>query len=244
MATGRVERNPDSDTEKGESKRDRRLSKGDARREATQRLEEIHQYLADRYARRDVVARTVTPGGLALDWVPIKSQLRRAKLAEPPGEDRPFRSIKGERPIMPVRFELELPDAQRGPEGTVPLVRKEIKRIRPTGTLNDWLAKGTRAHRVAADRQRPRRGAPRGWRDAQVRQHQPVGDLLRNRGQHQRLGPVRTSGRTSSRSGSLACRAEAATGQQTLEVGHQEYRDLYGDWVPHLFLFYTTNGYT
>jgi len=34
------------------------------------------------------------------------------------------------------------------------------------------------------------------------------------------------------------------TGKQTIEAGHQEYRQKYGDWVPHLFVFYTTNGYT
>ena len=31
---------------------------------------------------------------------------------------------------------------------------------------------------------------------------------------------------------------------QTLEAGWQERKDSYGDWFPHLFLFYTTNGYT
>ena len=31
---------------------------------------------------------------------------------------------------------------------------------------------------------------------------------------------------------------------QTLEVGQQTYKDLYGDWQPHLFTFYTTNNYT
>src|SRR6185369_2841619 len=32
-------------------------------------------------------------------------------------------------------------------------------------------------------------------------------------------------------------------GVQTVEAGWQVYRDLYGDWVPHLFTFYTTNGH-
>jgi hypothetical protein len=31
--------------------------------------------------------------------------------------------------------------------------------------------------------------------------------------------------------------------KQTLEVGWQVYKQVYGDWVPHLFIFYTTNGY-
>ena len=38
--------------------------------------------------------------------------------------------------------------------------------------------------------------------------------------------------------------AGSGAGLQTVEVGAQTYRDLYGDWNPHLFIFYTTNGYT
>ncbi len=33
-------------------------------------------------------------------------------------------------------------------------------------------------------------------------------------------------------------------GLQTCEVGAQTYFDLYGDWFPHLFIYYTTNNYT
>src|ERR1051325_1723088 len=31
---------------------------------------------------------------------------------------------------------------------------------------------------------------------------------------------------------------------QTVEAGWQEFQDLTGDWVPHLFVYYTTNGYS
>src|SRR5262249_16145062 len=31
---------------------------------------------------------------------------------------------------------------------------------------------------------------------------------------------------------------------QTGEAGHQEYKDRTDEWVPHLFIYYTTNGYT
>ncbi len=44
--------------------------------------------------------------------------------------------------------------------------------------------------------------------------------------------------------GQLGLRRDSSQGRQTVEVGHQEYRDLYGDWVPHLFTYYTTNGYS
>src|SRR4029453_672013 len=42
----------------------------------------------------------------------------------------------------------------------------------------------------------------------------------------------------------LAVVRGSGSGKQTLELGWQEYRDLYGDWVPHLFVYYTTNGYS
>jgi len=29
-----------------------------------------------------------------------------------------------------------------------------------------------------------------------------------------------------------------------METGHQDYRDLYGDWVPHLLIYYTATGYS
>jgi hypothetical protein len=31
--------------------------------------------------------------------------------------------------------------------------------------------------------------------------------------------------------------------RQTVEAGWQEYQDIMGDWVPHLFVYYTTNGH-
>jgi hypothetical protein len=39
-------------------------------------------------------------------------------------------------------------------------------------------------------------------------------------------------------------RVPESGGKQTLEAGNQEYRDMYGDWVPHFFIYYTTNGYS
>jgi len=43
--------------------------------------------------------------------------------------------------------------------------------------------------------------------------------------------------------GQIALAPVSNAGMQTIEAGHQEFRDLYGDWVPHLFVYYTTNGY-
>jgi hypothetical protein len=42
----------------------------------------------------------------------------------------------------------------------------------------------------------------------------------------------------------IAC-SNSDTGRlQTVEAGWQQRKDSYGDWYPHLFTYYTTNGYT
>jgi hypothetical protein len=75
-----VERNPASDEDRYAGQ-DPAAAAADRERAASERLEEIHQYLRDQYARRDVVATTQTPGGQEFDWVPIESQ-------GPPGKTR------------------------------------------------------------------------------------------------------------------------------------------------------------
>src|SRR5262249_42484833 len=144
--TGLTEGNPnDRDDDRGQDRSNRIPSRAESARAAALRLEEIHQYLTDRYARRHVVARTTTRGGLELDWVPVESQLREGKLADPPDHDSPVQLDQGAQRAELVRFELEHDGSDLGPKGTVPLVRKPIERIRPTVGLNDWLAKGIRA---------------------------------------------------------------------------------------------------
>src|SRR4051794_11758338 len=110
-----IERNPNADHERGEDAPRRPLSDEEAALEAAARLEEIHQYLSDRQARREVVARTKTRGGLELDWVPVDSQqLHGAKLATPPEEDRPVELAQGQQRAELIQFELERENADRG----------------------------------------------------------------------------------------------------------------------------------
>jgi hypothetical protein len=241
--SGEVESNPRGDDDPGEDAPRRRLSKEELERRAAERLEEIHQYLSDRQARREVVAQTKTPGGLELDWVPVESQLRGEALAEPPDEDRPLELDQGEQRAELVHFELEDEGAELGPEGTVPLVRRPIERLRPVVGLNDWLAKGLRAN-IATPPDDPREVALPG-----------SGSTHKYAFTNQSVTCYGTDGNINAWDpflewsnefslGQLALSRGSGNGRQTLEVGHQEYRDLYGDWVPHLFVFYTTNNYT
>src|SRR5437870_5135206 len=118
MAKGMYERNPSHDDDRGLNDP---IPDDILERQALERLEEIHQYLSDRYARRDVITRTRTPGGIEIDWVPIESQRGGRCLADPPDEDRLPKFDQGERRAELMTFELEKEGAERGPRGTIPL---------------------------------------------------------------------------------------------------------------------------
>lgn len=239
MAKGTYERNPEHDEDRGQGDP---IPDDALERQAEERLEEIHQYLSDRYARRDVITRTRTPGGIDIDWVPIESQSGGRCAFDPPEDDSPVRFDQGERRAELMTFELEREGAERGPRGTVPLLHTPIDRITPTVGLNDWLAKGARANRVA----------PAGKADGY---EVPGKDVHKHVYATQNTTCFGADGNINAWDpytqwsdefslGQLWLIRGSGSSQQTLEVGHQEYRDLYGDWLPHLFLFYTTNNYT
>jgi hypothetical protein len=241
-----------NDDDKGEVSPNRRPDPEEAAKIAIERLEEIHQFLRDREARREVVVRTVTPSGQELDWVPIESQVAQGRLASPPAEDRAFvldldveRPAEGKeyRPHQLLQFELTEQKAELGPKGTVPLPRRSIERIQPTGTLQDFLSKSGRAMRILADGD-PQEFAPPD--DGTVHKYAYSAQYVTCYGGEGYINAwdpyLEWSDEFSL--GQVALARGSGSGKQTIEAGHQEYRDLYGDWVPHLFIFYTTNGYT
>jgi hypothetical protein len=84
----------------------------------------IRQHFADRLSRLNVVATTKTDSGTIVDWVPRAAglahpQLSKEQLAEEP--TRPLR--KGEEY---AQTELEAQSWNRGPEGTVPVIRFDV----------------------------------------------------------------------------------------------------------------------
>jgi hypothetical protein len=211
-------------------------------REAAARLEETQQYFRDQYARRDVVARTTTPSGQYLDWVPAESQVQGA-IAEPPELELTDVPRDSDRPAYQVPFELAEAKEQVGPPGTVPLLRKPIEQIRPVGDLQDYLSKGPRQKRVTPPDDpgltNPATGDP-------LHKYAHALQAVTNFGTEGTIntwGPfVQWSNEFSL--GQLWLVRGSGTGLQTLEVGAQTFYDLYGDWFPHLFIFYTTNNYT
>ncbi len=206
--------------------------------------EALLAYFKERRSRLEVVATTRTPAGQILDWVPIKSQVGRGKgIADPPSGDEPIKATKGRQRLLPVTFELEDPEIERGPEGTVPIVRRNLNRVRGSHTVSEHLSKhGRRTYpmyiddrdsvEVPADTSAHEYGYSSHW----VKCYGAEGGLAA-------FDPyVHRSDEFSLLQVALA--RGSGSSKQTIEAGWQEYRDLYGDWVPHLFVFYTTNGYT
>lgn len=231
-----AERNPHNNDAVGASK----PPDLDVKRAAADQLEEIHQYLRDQYASRDVVARTVTRSGQEIDWVPIESQTADGLIATPPDDAIAEIPYDPDRPTDRVPLDLELPDAELGPPGTVPLLRVPIDAIRPDGNLQDWLAKGRRANPAMMRQAYTTRRI-----DDDFHVHASAAEFGTFFGTEGFINVWRPYVEWSDEFslGQLWVQRGVSTQLQSVEAGIQVYKDKYGDWEPHIFLYHTTNGY-
>ncbi|MFI8521806.1 neprosin family prolyl endopeptidase [Streptomyces sp. NPDC085481] len=233
MESGRIQRNPDAPETPQQPRSGR-----DLEREAAERLDEIRQYFKDQYAERKVLARTTTPTGDELDWVPAESEDR------PPYVDAVEPPQDADRPSSPQAFESPEYRGESGPPGTVPLLRKPLDRITPTGTLQDYLSKGGRLRRSTPPDD-PGFASPRAV--AAVHKYAHAAQTVTNYGTEGFINTwrpyVQWSNEFSLGQLWVVRGSGYGTDMQTVEVGVQTYYDLYGDWHPHLFVFYTTNNY-
>lgn len=206
--------------------------------------EELYDYFGDRRRRLEIVKTTRTPSGQILDWVPIESQVVRGrKLATPPSESVPLELGSGRHRVKPVRFELEDPDAARGPEGSIPIPRRNLKRLRFVRSLQDHLSKHGRRTYTMFINERDSVEVPGGGASHEYASSSQWVTCYGADGNLAAFDPyLHRSDEFSLLQ--VALTRGSGSGRQTVEAGWQEYRDLYGDWVPHLFVFYTTNGHS
>lgn len=87
---------------------------------------ELVQWLNERQNSLHIVKTTRTPSGMVLDWVPIESQVAAGKIATPPPAQQARVDDESIRQARPIRFELDDPAVERGPSGTVPIVRPDL----------------------------------------------------------------------------------------------------------------------
>lgn len=203
---------------------------------AVYRLEEIRQHHLDLYAKRDVIAQTTTSAGDRVDWVPVESQARGALAEQPPNEAGPVI----ERPTMDASRTLVAVHGDHGPPGTVPVLHKQIDTMRPVGTIQDYLAKGLHP-RVITPPDNPNPPAT-----GASHEYAHAWQFVDNYGTEGYINTWKPYVQWSNEFslGQLWTVRGSGPGLQTLEVGAQTYKDIYGDWSPHLFIYYTTNGYT
>jgi hypothetical protein len=205
---------------------------------------EIRSYFESRLERREIAATTETPRGQVIDWIPIESQVPKGvEIAEPPGGRVRVEVPTGDWVDRPVTFELEEDGAERGPEGTVPVLRKDLERISFRQTLDQIIGKypdSGREYLMLGQLQAPPPSTDGPHRYASTAQQ------IIAFGCEGVLSAFDPYGENSDDFSLMqtACTNNDIGRTQSVEAGWQQRRDSYGDWVPHLFTYYTTNGYT
>ncbi|WP_233800865.1 neprosin family prolyl endopeptidase [Paraburkholderia sp. HP33-1] len=206
---------------------------------------ELVRWLTERQSALHIVKTTRTPSGMVLDWVPIESQAPGGKTATPPPapEARVDESL---RRIRPVVFELDDPSVERGPSGTVPIVRPDLSRLDRTVALTDYLTKrgGLRVNRGRSS-EAPADPTPAGYFHNTSGQS---GTFYGWDGYFNVWDPtinVPAGGRGEDHSIlQVWLQNSSDKALQSLEGGWTVDRHLNGDTLPHVFTYYTTNTYT
>jgi hypothetical protein len=204
---------------------------------------ELTGYFEERLARLDIVETTKTPSGQILDWIDIHSQHPEGKIATPPPAPKIDTARQRGRATKMARFELQERGSKRGPEGTVPVLRIDPKKLRFNKTLDEFLSK--HGHRTVTryydgyPLEQPELGGPHDYGATSETVNCQGGE-----GFISLFDPYTAHSDEFSLS-QIGLEGNRETGgRQTAEAGWQEYRDKYGDWIPHLFVYYTTNGYS
>jgi Neprosin len=206
---------------------------------------EISQWLEARQKSLKIVKTTKTPSGQILDWVPIESQDPGGKIASPPpAASLPVRCEDKDHPVKAVSFELDDPAVDRGPAGTVPIVRPEISYLRRTLSLKDF---GSKPGGLLVNKKRPNRKptdpSPFGYFhdiDSQSTTLYGCDGFLSV------WDPVINDPPGPGDDHSLLqtwLQNYDKPLLQSIEAGWTVDTWLNGDTQPHLFVFYTTNGY-
>jgi hypothetical protein len=192
---------------------------------------EIARYFEARQSRLQAVRTTQTPSGQTLDWIPVGSQVDGGQIAAPP----PPHSVAPDDRTVNTRFELDDPDLERGPAGTVPVPRKNLKALHETASLAYYLAK---THGLLSNRS-PLDPNPTFF-------HCRSGQTVDCVGGQTWLNVWQPYVENSNDHSIMQMGLQNFKGSilQSVEAGWSCDHSLNGDWAPHLFIYYTTNGYS
>ena len=114
--------------------------------------EDTVRFLEERRKPLVVVKTTRTPSGQVLDWVPIEAQHPQGKIATPPPSGK--NGQRSDPTRRAATFEMDDPSIERGPPGTVPVLRRDFSRLNATEKLSGF----PRKRKVDGRRLTPRSG--------------------------------------------------------------------------------------
>ncbi len=208
---------------------------------------ELVAWLEARQARLKIVKTTKTPSGQTLDWIPVESQDPAGRIASPPpaisANHEPVDKL---RPTKPLHFELTNPKVERGPAGTVPLVRPDISRLTRTIPLKDFLRKppGGRRGQPSPPKEPPGISNQLNYFHAQSLGTATVFgcEFIMNVWAPAIGLPVPVPGDDHSILQTWLLDSPKPI-KETVEGGWTVDLQLNGDVLPHVFTYFTTNGY-
>jgi len=202
----------------------------------------------------DRVVTTTTRSGRLLDWIPIESQVPDGRVATPPPAPHRRRQAPSVRPgpassaPHAASFELYDPDAPRGPEGTVPVLRDLIThhdRVKRRGADKkgfDLRQVAHRADRVVTDGG-PHDPDPFGYYHASSFQSGTIFGCSANIAVYTPAVSSNPGDHSLMQLGLLNYDLPKPNQPQSLEAGWTVDVGLNGNANPHLFTYYTINGY-
>lgn len=207
---------------------------------------ELSEWQAARQGRLTIVKTTTTPSGRLLDWVPIDSQLPTGKVATPPPPVAAGPADPPERSVRPAAFELDNPAVERGPAGTVPILRPAVARLAKFGSVAEFMARTKKGGRRIGRHlrgERPVDPDPDGYFHSQIGEY---GVFYGWEGRFSVWDPaINHPGPGDDHSILQAWLLnDAHTPRQSLEGGWTVDQSLNGDTHPHIFTYFTTNNYT
>jgi hypothetical protein len=214
---------------------------------------DLASWLEARQASLKIVKTTTTPSGQTIDWVPIESQHPSGKIATPPPADlaRVPSADSSAHPAALSRiakastFELDDPRVERGPDGTVPILRPDIARLSQFAGVQDLHLKrgGLKVNKRRPNR-KPTDPDPAGYFHGTDNQN---GQFYGWDGYLNMWDPsinTPAGGNGTDHSILQVWLQNYSTGvTQSIEGGWTVDQSLNGDTQPHVFTYYTTNGY-
>jgi hypothetical protein len=208
---------------------------------------ELVNWLKVRQASLNIVKTTTTPSGQTIDWVPIESQHPSGKIATPPPAElaRVRPALDPKRITKAASFELDDLAIERGPSGTVPILRPDIARLSQFANVQDLHVKrgGLKVNKLRPNRQ-PTDPDPAGYFHGTDNQD---GTFYGWDGFLNMWDPainIPAGGNGTDHSILQVWLQNYSTKvTQSVEGGWTVDHSLNGDTQPHVFTYYTTNGY-